>query len=82
MAALISVPAGRSVRRSQDSKWVDPLPEKGLIEMKLEDDLMHMCEWARVDRACSCVWLRQSARVARADGLQGGRAGRMVRLRM
>ncbi|GFZ50017.1 hypothetical protein JCM24511_07770 [Saitozyma sp. JCM 24511] len=42
MAALISVPAGRSVRRSQDSKWVDPLPEKGLIEMKLEDDLMHM----------------------------------------
>ncbi|KAI9633084.1 proteasome complex subunit Rpn13 ubiquitin receptor-domain-containing protein [Dioszegia hungarica] len=42
MSILISVPAGRCHRRSPDSKWVDPAPEKGSIEMKFEDDLMHL----------------------------------------
>jgi hypothetical protein len=44
MSAVISVPAGRSIRRSQDSKWIDPQAEKGAIELKYEDDLMHLCE--------------------------------------
>jgi hypothetical protein len=44
MSILISVPAGRCHRRSPDSKWVDPAPEKGSIEMKFEDDLMHLCK--------------------------------------
>lgn len=43
MSYLISVPAGRAFRR-ENSKWVDPQPEKGLIQMKLEDDLMQLCE--------------------------------------
>jgi hypothetical protein len=67
MAALISVPAGRSVRRSQDSKWVDPLPEKGLIEMKFEDDLMHMCEWTRVFRGQAGMQLRLAAKSPSCD---------------
>ncbi|KIR39512.1 hypothetical protein I307_01391 [Cryptococcus deuterogattii 99/473] len=41
MSYLISVPAGRAFRR-ENSKWVDPQPEKGLIQMKLEDDLMQL----------------------------------------
>jgi hypothetical protein len=44
MSILISVPAGRCFRRAPDSKWVDPQPAPGLIEMKYEDDLMHLCE--------------------------------------
>ena len=44
MAAIISVPAGRSLRRSPETKWVDPQPDKGLLEMKMEDGLMHLCE--------------------------------------
>lgn len=43
MSYLLSVPAGRAFRR-ENSKWVDPQPEKGLIQMKLEDDLMQLCE--------------------------------------
>lgn len=44
MSTLISVPAGRCVRRSPDTKWIDPQAEKGLVEMRFEDDLMHLCE--------------------------------------
>ena len=43
MATLISIPAGRSFRRT-GTKWVDPQPEKGLIELAYQDDLMHLCE--------------------------------------
>ena len=43
MSTLISVPAGRCLRRSLETKWIDPQPDKGLIEMKFEDDLMHLC---------------------------------------
>lgn len=39
---LLSVPAGRSFRR-QGTNWVDPQPEKGLIELSFEDDLLHLC---------------------------------------
>ena len=42
--ALLSVPAGRCIRRSPEEKWVDPQPDKGLLEMLVEDDLMHLCE--------------------------------------
>jgi hypothetical protein len=34
MAALITIPAGRCFRRSQSAKWVDPQPEKGMIEIR------------------------------------------------
>ncbi|WVO13772.1 hypothetical protein L204_101394 [Cryptococcus depauperatus] len=40
-ACLISVPAGRCHRRDENSNWVDPHAEKGLVLMRLEDDLMH-----------------------------------------
>jgi hypothetical protein len=43
MSALMSVPAGRCVRRSLQENWVDPQPEKGSIELKYEDDLLHLC---------------------------------------
>ncbi|ORY34863.1 proteasome complex subunit Rpn13 ubiquitin receptor-domain-containing protein [Naematelia encephala] len=39
---LISVPAGRSTRRSPNERWVDPQPDKGFLQMRLEDDLMHL----------------------------------------
>ncbi|KAK8849521.1 hypothetical protein IAR55_004855 [Kwoniella newhampshirensis] len=48
MSTIISVPAGRCHRRSEDSKWVDPSPEKGLLEMNLEDDLLHLWWKSRV----------------------------------
>ncbi|KAK1923710.1 proteasome complex subunit Rpn13 ubiquitin receptor-domain-containing protein [Papiliotrema laurentii] len=41
MTTLLSVPAGRSIRR-QGTNWVDPQPEKGLLELSYEDDLMHI----------------------------------------
>ncbi|WVQ79366.1 hypothetical protein IAT38_001463 [Cryptococcus sp. DSM 104549] len=49
MAAQISVPAGRCHRRDESSKWVDSNPEKGLIELKVEDDLVHLWWKSRVD---------------------------------
>ena len=52
MATLISIPAGRCVRRAPDQRWVDPQPTKGLIEMRFEDDLMHLCE---LQAACHSV---------------------------
>ncbi|ORX33233.1 proteasome complex subunit Rpn13 ubiquitin receptor-domain-containing protein [Kockovaella imperatae] len=41
MPPIVSIPAGRSLRRHQHDKWVDASPDKGLIEMYVEDDLMH-----------------------------------------
>ncbi|BEJ17010.1 hypothetical protein CspHIS471_0604110 [Cutaneotrichosporon sp. HIS471] len=41
MAAVIAVPAGRSLRRSDNAKWVDPLPEKGTIEVNLDQGIVN-----------------------------------------
>lgn len=43
MSVLISVPAGRCDRRA-GTKWVDAKPEKGALELKLDDGLLHFCE--------------------------------------
>ncbi|WWD20146.1 hypothetical protein CI109_104622 [Kwoniella shandongensis] len=51
MSALISIPAGRCHRRSEDSKWIDPSAEKGLLELSLEDDLLHLWWKSRVSGA-------------------------------
>ncbi|KAL1408227.1 hypothetical protein Q8F55_005033 [Vanrija albida] len=41
MSALIQLPAGRSFRRSQEAKWVDPQPEKGTIELSLDQGIIN-----------------------------------------
>jgi len=40
MAAVITIPAGRSFRRSQSAKWVDPQPEKGIIEVRPDQGII------------------------------------------
>lgn len=66
MATVMSVPAGRCSRRAPDSKWVDPSADKGLLEMKLEEDLMRLCEWTQGYELCKLA----------ADGcLTDGRSG-------
>ncbi len=52
MSTLISIPAGRCSRRSPDTKWIDPQPDKGSIEMRFEDELMHLCECGVPDELC------------------------------
>ncbi len=41
MSALIAVPAGRSLRRSDNAKWVDPQPDKGTIEVSLDQGIVN-----------------------------------------
>ncbi|TXT13338.1 hypothetical protein VHUM_00705 [Vanrija humicola] len=41
MSALVQLPAGRSFRRSQEAKWVDPQPEKGTIELSLDQGIIN-----------------------------------------
>ncbi|BEI86175.1 hypothetical protein CcaverHIS002_0604620 [Cutaneotrichosporon cavernicola] len=52
MAAVIAVPAGRSLRRSDNAKWVDPLPEKGIIEVNLDQGIVNFV-WR--NKATSCA---------------------------
>lgn len=40
---IISIKAGRCVRRG-DTKWVDPLPAKGRIEIDVNDELLTFSE--------------------------------------
>lgn len=40
MASVITIPAGRSFRRSQSAKWVDPQPEKGMIELRPDQGIL------------------------------------------
>lgn len=46
---MLSYKAGRAVRRSEDSNWVDPIPEKGTLQFELMDDLAQLSEltWYR-----------------------------------
>lgn len=39
---MLSYKAGRATRRSEDSNWVDPSPEKGTLEFELMDDLAQL----------------------------------------
>ncbi|KAJ9096865.1 hypothetical protein QFC20_006333 [Naganishia adeliensis] len=39
---MLSYKAGRAVRRSDDSNWVDPIPEKGTLQFELMDDLAQL----------------------------------------
>ncbi|GHJ86434.1 hypothetical protein NliqN6_2836 [Naganishia liquefaciens] len=39
---ILSYKAGRANRRSDDSNWVDPSPEKGTLEFELMDDLAQL----------------------------------------
>jgi hypothetical protein len=41
---MLSYKAGRAVRRSEDSNWVDPVAEKGTLEFELMDDLAQLSE--------------------------------------
>lgn len=45
MSALIQIPAGRSIRRSDNAKWVDPQPEKGTIELSLDQGIVNFSEF-------------------------------------
>lgn len=40
MSTTITLPAGRSFRRSQSAKWVDPQPEKGTIEIRPDQGII------------------------------------------
>lgn len=44
MSALVYLPAGRSIRRSDNAKWVDPQPEKGTIELSLDQGIVNFGE--------------------------------------
>lgn len=44
MSALVYLPAGRSIRRSDNAKWVDPQPEKGTIELSLDSGIVNFGE--------------------------------------
>ncbi|KAJ9113964.1 hypothetical protein QFC19_000160 [Naganishia cerealis] len=39
---MLSYKAGRAVRRSEESDWVDPVPEKGTLAFELVDDLAQL----------------------------------------
>ncbi|CAK9784447.1 hypothetical protein CC85DRAFT_259001 [Cutaneotrichosporon oleaginosum] len=41
MSLLVAVPAGRSLRRSDAAKWVDPQPEKGVIEVSIDQGIVN-----------------------------------------
>lgn len=47
MSALVQLPAGRSFRRSQEAKWVDPQPEKGTIELSLDQGIINFGAYGR-----------------------------------
>jgi hypothetical protein len=40
MATVLTISAGRSFRRSQSAKWVDPQPEKGTIEVRPDQGIL------------------------------------------
>lgn len=42
--SVVVVPAGRSYRRTESAKWVDPQPEKGVIEINLEQEIVNFSE--------------------------------------
>lgn len=55
MSALIAVPAGRSLRRSDNAKWVDPQPDKGTIEVSLDQGIVNFGASLVAGLRCSCV---------------------------
>lgn len=44
MSAVVVIPAGRSLRRSDNAKWVDPQPDKGTIEVNLDQGIVNFGE--------------------------------------
>ncbi|KAJ9116915.1 hypothetical protein QFC22_004572 [Naganishia vaughanmartiniae] len=42
---MLSYKAGRAIRRSEDSNWVDPVPEKGTLAFEVVDDLAQLGEF-------------------------------------
>lgn len=38
MQVIVAAKAGRCDQRAADPKWVDPLPEKGHIEVGVDED--------------------------------------------
>lgn len=42
--AVVYLPAGRSYRRTESAKWVDPQPEKGVIEINLDQEIVNFSE--------------------------------------
>lgn len=67
--SVVFLPAGRSYRRTESTKWVDPQPEKGLIEINLEQDIVNF--------SASCVNTSNSSLAEQRDKLSRGGTGRV-----